>query len=734
MHQEVTVLVVENNPTDVDLILKALSNSTPSTFRIELASRLSEALTRLKDDHVDVVLLDLELPGSQGLNTFRAVRSAAPRTPIVVLVSRENEAIGHAALRLGARDYVVKGAVSELALWRAFTLAIRCQRALEALEDSEDFGRAALDGLSDHIAILDESGFILMVNRAWREFAKANLGDVANVCEGASYLGVCDAAVGESSEGAREMAQAIRAVLAGEERSFALEYPCHSPDQERWFAARLNPVSAAGPHRAIIAHENITERKHAEEKLRASEGLYRAVVEDQTEVICRFKADGTLMFVNEVYCRFFGKEADDLIGKKWQPLAFAEDLPHIEAQVSTLSPSNPVSVIENRVHSATGEVHWMQFVNRAFYDWEGHLAEIQSVGRDITERKRAEADLTASEARLRALYENSLVGIMFTAPDGRIFNANPAACRILGRTEEEIRKLGRFGLLDPQDPNLAALVAQRARAGTVQGTVTFIRRDGTRFPADTASVIFETSEGPRTCTIIQDVTEREATAEQIRDFSRRLLSIREEEKHRLSAALHHDVGSMSVGVGARLQAAEEDLRAGKPQQAIAALKECRRLFDESVQWLKALAMELRPPDLDILGLPVALRQHFALVTRNTPLHIIFTEATRSVAIESEIETALFRIAQECLNNVIKHAEASRVRVRIAIGKRGLQLSIADDGKGFDPDPAAGRASEGMGLRAVREMMRAHGGELIVDSAPGKGTKIRAVFPLGGARS
>ncbi|HBZ54995.1 MAG TPA: hypothetical protein DEO88_06285 [Syntrophobacteraceae bacterium] len=457
------------------------------------------------------------------------------------------------------------------------------------------------------------------------------------------------------------------------------------------------------------------------------EELYRSVVEDQTEVIVRFRADGTFLFVNEAYCRLFGRRADELIGKKWQPLAFAEDLPHIEAQLATLSPSNPVVVIENRSHAASGELPWMQFVNRAFYDAQGNLTEIQAVGRDITERKRVEEELRASEARFRAIFENSPVGVLFTAPNGRVYSANPAACEILGRTEEEICRLGRHGLVDPQTPNLAGLLAERLRTGKVHAQLTYVRADGSRFPADTASVVFDTPEGPRTCTIIQDVSEREAAAERIRNFSRRLLAIREEEKQRVSAVLHHDLGSMSVGVGARLQAAEEDLLSGQPERANAALRECRRLFDESVQRLKSVAMDLRPADLDVLGLPAALRQHFAQVSRAVALRIRYDDATHGAVIDPELETPLFRVAQECLNNVIKHAEAKRVRVRLAMGKRGMELAITDDGKGFDPGLPAGH-SGGMGLRALREMLQGQGGELFIDSTPGQGTRIRAVFP------
>lgn len=122
-------------------------------------------------------------------------------------------------------------------------------------------------------------------------------------------------------------------------------------------------------------------------------GLYRDVVEDLTEVVCRFTPDGTFLFANGVYCRFFGKRLEDLIGKRWQPIAVAEDVPDIEAKLATLSSSNPVVTIENRVSDAQGEIHWMEFVNRAFFDAGGNITYIQAVGRDITLRKEAETAL-----------------------------------------------------------------------------------------------------------------------------------------------------------------------------------------------------------------------------------------------------------------------------------------------------------------------------------------------------
>ena len=147
--------------------------------------------------------------------------------------------------------------------------------------------------------------------------------------------------------------------------------------------------------------QDITERKRIEEALRESEEHYRTVVQDQTELISRFREDGTFTYVNEVYCRFFNKPYEELIGNQWQPVAFPEDLPVIEEKLALMSVENPIVLIENRVVSGSGEIRWMQFVNRGFFDEEEQLIEIQSVGRDITELKLVEEALKISEMTLR---------------------------------------------------------------------------------------------------------------------------------------------------------------------------------------------------------------------------------------------------------------------------------------------------------------------------------------------
>ena len=149
----------------------------------------------------------------------------------------------------------------------------RRKQAEEGLLESERFNRATLDSLSAHIAIIDETGLILATNRAWETFSRAN-GAKSGVGVGANYLEVCDRVTGPERPQATAVAAKIRAIIRGHKDRFALEYPCHSPKERRWFQVLGTRFEGDGPVRVVISHENITVAKLAdEERTRAAEGL-----------------------------------------------------------------------------------------------------------------------------------------------------------------------------------------------------------------------------------------------------------------------------------------------------------------------------------------------------------------------------------------------------------------------------------------------------------------------------
>lgn len=142
----------------------------------------------------------------------------------------------------------------------------------QALQESERFARSTVDAISAHLAILDESGQIIAVNRAWRQFASDNQELKSNVCEGINYLAVCEASEASHCVEAGAVAAGIQAVMRGEQEEFSLEYPCHSPKERRWFIVRATRFAGEGPVRIVVVHENITKRKLVEIELaKASE-------------------------------------------------------------------------------------------------------------------------------------------------------------------------------------------------------------------------------------------------------------------------------------------------------------------------------------------------------------------------------------------------------------------------------------------------------------------------------
>ena len=206
----------------------------------------------------------------------------------------------------------------------------------------------------------------------------------------------------------------------------------------------------------LVTIRRAIEKREAAEALRESEARYRAIVEDQTELICRFRPDGTLTFVNEAYHRYFGKRREELIGCSFMPLIPEDDQEFVEKQFTSLSPENPIATYEHRVVLPSGDMRWQQWSDRAIFDEQDRLVEYQSVGRDITERRWAERELQRSFEKLQRTFKgmvNAMVSAIeirdpYTAGHGR--RVTELACAIaerMGLSEDRIEGLRMAGLI-----------------------------------------------------------------------------------------------------------------------------------------------------------------------------------------------------------------------------------------------------------------------------------------------
>jgi PAS domain S-box-containing protein len=301
------------------------------------------------------------------------------------------------------------GRHGELLGFTKVTRDLTARRAAEeALRRSEARHRAIVESAFDAIVTIDTAGRIVGWNRgAERVFgyteAEARGADVELVIP-AQYREPHATALAafDPERPARLHGQVVELVgLRKGGAKFPLEIALTHSD---------GPAGRA--FTAIV--RDVTDRKRAEEELRLSGERHRQMLADLTELVCRFRPDGTITFVNEVYCRTFGKRADQLVGSAWHPVAYPDDVPHIENRLRDMTSANPVVLIENRVFDADGAERWMEFVNRGFYDDTGALLEIQAVGRDVTDRRAAEnarrkleADLRANEERTK--YERQML-------------------------------------------------------------------------------------------------------------------------------------------------------------------------------------------------------------------------------------------------------------------------------------------------------------------------------------
>lgn len=300
----------------------------------------------------------------------------------------------------------------------------------------------------------------------------------------------------------------------------------------------LIPKALALPNSAQLEainrnlEDQIQERQRVEEALRQSEARYRAIVEDQTELICRFLPDDTFTFVNQAYCTYFGKTQAELIGHSFVPIILQEDLQKVENQLSTLTPENPVTTIENRIVRPDGEIRYQQWINRAIFDGQNCPIEFQAVGRDITEMKRTEEALLISQARLSGILNIADDAIISVDATQRITLFNKGAEKIFGYKAIEIigKPLdvllpSRYREIHRQHVVGFGWSSNTARRMGDRREIFGLRKDGTEFPAE-ASISRLELQGEKIFTVfLRDITDRKLSEQALRDSERRFRAI-----------------------------------------------------------------------------------------------------------------------------------------------------------------------------------------------------------------
>jgi diguanylate cyclase (GGDEF)-like protein/PAS domain S-box-containing protein len=299
------------------------------------------------------------------------------------------------------------------------------------LQSGHDFLHAIVDGVPEALAVIDGDGFIVMVNRAWRQYSIDNSpepgGPARNTEVGASYFDVCRASRGPGSEGSEAALEGIRSVMDGRLSSFTLEYPCHSPRENRWFSMRVAPLVGCGGRGAVIAHVDITSNKRAEAALAESEERWKFALEGTGEGVWDWNLQTGKALFSRRWKEMFGYSEGDIgdAASEWESRVHPDDLPGVMERIHEhLDGKTPIATSEFRMRCRDGSWRWTlgrgKLVSRGP---DGQPLRIVGTNVDITERKSMEEQL-----HLLAFYDTLTLLPNRRLLDNRLGQAL-AACR-----------------------------------------------------------------------------------------------------------------------------------------------------------------------------------------------------------------------------------------------------------------------------------------------------------------
>jgi PAS domain S-box-containing protein len=343
--------------------------------------------------------------------------------------------------------------------------------------------------------------------------------------------------------------------------------------------------------------------------------------------------------------------------------------------------------------------------------------------------------LRESEERYRELFENSSDALYVHDMTGTYTSVNRATETLFGYAREDL--IGRHfsTLLDSDYENHVSetLCRKLEAANETTYEAEIVTKEGRHIPVEISSrLIFANGVAVGVQGCVRDISERKRVQAAARTYSRRVIEAQEAERRRISRELHDQVGQILTAVKMNLHSLSEKCTA---PEILASIQDNMEVIDEAVDQVRDLSVDLRPLLLDDFGLPVALRWYLDRQTKRCAIATEFT--THSLCeddrFSSELETACFRIVQEAVTNVVRHARAARIVVTLERNGSDLVLGISDDGAGFDLSVLRNSAAT-LGLRGMEERVQALGGLITINSAPSLGTEICARFPIRCAQS
>jgi len=524
---------------------------------------------------------------------------------------------------------------------------------------------------------------------------------------------------------------------------FNIEFRIIRPDKAiRWMHAIGYPkkTSKSRTESLFGTAQDITERKQAEEALRESEGRFRLLYEKAPLGYQSLDAAGCFIDVNQAWLDTLGYSREEVIGRWFGDFLAPHEVEAFKQRFPNFKAAGEIQVDVEMIRK-DGSHAIIDIVGRIAYDEQGGFKQTHCILTDITERKRAEEALRESQQLLERTFASLLDAVfVIDAATTQILDCNPAASEIFGYKPEEM--LGRttaFLHVDEtslEEFRVLLLPAVEKRGFLFLPEFRMKRRDGIVFATEHSVMPLEDGKGQRIgwVSVIRDITERKRAEEALREsrarlahLSRRLVDAQEQERRRIARELHDEVGQSLTALNISLDGVSRLAMDGAMRGKIA---EIQALTKHLIAEVGALSVELRPRVLDDLGLIPGLIALFNRFSTQTGVEIDFKHTgIERKRVTPEIEISAYRIIQEALTNVVRHAGVKTASVRLQVEADILWIQVQDDGKGFDLQQAM-KAEDSMGLLSMIERAEQVGGHLEVETAPGEGTNITCRLPLG----